>query len=183
MKREKNGYRLPTEAEWEYAARGANTSAPAFKYYYAGFTATEEQIMHSMDVETDTNTKAAVVALGKPYSWAFGDTLTTQPVGSLLPNTIGLYDMSGNIQTWCWDKSDSLEPIGLETVTDPETPRTLTPSTAYRHVYRGGTFGPVSSATVSNGFLTTRGVSQVTSSDVASSPVSLTGLRVVTKAD
>ena len=70
---EANGYRLPTEAEWEYAARSAGTD----DFFYSG------------------SSNAATVAV-------FGST-NSQPTGTLAPNSLGLYDMSGNISEFVWD--------------------------------------------------------------------------------
>ncbi|MDR2073639.1 MAG: formylglycine-generating enzyme family protein [Spirochaetaceae bacterium] len=76
------GYRLPTEAQWEYAARGGRTPAltTPFTYAYAG-----------------SNTLNDV-------AWHHGNSPNgTHPVGEKAANTLGLYDMSGNAEEWCWD--------------------------------------------------------------------------------
>jgi formylglycine-generating enzyme required for sulfatase activity len=79
------GCRLPTEAEWEYAAR-ANTTTP----YYTGNSLTSEQAFFGVE-ESNANGK--------------GDKLSMEamPVGSFPPNAFGLYEMHGNIGQWCSD--------------------------------------------------------------------------------
>ncbi len=74
-----NGYRLPTEAEWEYAAKGGK-EASRTKKVYAGSDSLEG------------------------VGWFRGNSFyQSRPVGQLAPNALGLYDMSGNVFEWCWD--------------------------------------------------------------------------------
>jgi formylglycine-generating enzyme required for sulfatase activity len=80
-----NGYRLPTEAEWEYACR-AGTTTP----FSTGNNITTSQANYNGNYPYNNNTKGTYRE-------------KTTLVGSFSPNPWGLYDMHGNVYEWCWD--------------------------------------------------------------------------------
>jgi formylglycine-generating enzyme required for sulfatase activity len=84
--RNANGYRLPTEAEWEYACR-AGTTGP----FNTGNNITTDQANY--DGNYPYNNSAEGVYREE-----------AMPVGSFAPNPWGLYDMHGNVWEWCWDR-------------------------------------------------------------------------------
>ncbi|MDR2366568.1 MAG: formylglycine-generating enzyme family protein [Deltaproteobacteria bacterium] len=115
--RDADGYRLPTEAEWEYACR-AGTTTP----FNTGKTITERQANFYNHYGYDNDSSGRVIGsyIGK-----------TAPVNSYSPNPLGLFDMHGNVGEWCWDWYGAYA-VGAQTA--PSGPETGT----YRVVRGGG---------------------------------------------
>jgi formylglycine-generating enzyme required for sulfatase activity len=122
MKAGASGYRLPTEAEWEAAARGGSPSNTTnWAYTYAGSNTIG-------DVAWYSDNAYSVGSSSADYG--------THTVGTKAANLLGLHDMSGNVWEWCWDWYGS---ISTGTVTDPEGPTGPASSGSYR-VMRGGSW-------------------------------------------
>jgi len=116
-----NGYRLPTEAEWEYACRAGTTT----KYYWG---------------ESTSKSTISQYANYDSTSYYFGESSSlygTHAVATNRPNSFGLYDMSGNVWEWCNDWKGR---YSSGSQTDPRGP-----TTGSRRVGRGGgwSYGPV----------------------------------------
>ncbi len=104
------GYRMLSESEWEYAARGA-TNDP--DYLFAGSDNVRQVAWYS-------------------YNSHDGEERTSQPVGKKAANALGIYDMSGNVWEWCWDlhseytEEPKINPVG--------------PSFGFYRIFRGGSY-------------------------------------------
>ena len=115
-----NGYRLPTEAEWEYAAGGGQLSR---SYTYSGSDDVDEVAWYWRN--------SGDQYLSGEWYWPVlqQNHNQTKPVGGKKPNELGLYDMSGNVREWCWDWYGDLK----GNVSDPKGSQS-----GFRRVWKGG---------------------------------------------
>ncbi len=115
-----NGYRLPTEGEWEYFTRAGTTG----EYWI------DEPSYEWGSCETCTPSPPLNM-LDSIAWWCGNSEQTSHPVGAKLANPWGLYDVHGNVREWCWDRWSSSYPT--DTVTDYAGP-----TTGDNRVDRGG---------------------------------------------
>ena len=118
-------FRMLTEAEWEFAARGGNKG---HGYRYAGSDDVDEVAWYWETIPSHSSGTAG-----------YG----TQPVATKLPNELGLYDMSGNVWEWCQDWYGTYS-------SDPQTDPTGPASGTYRIVRGGHWSGSAGNCRVSN---------------------------------
>jgi sulfatase modifying factor 1 len=110
-----NGYRLPTEAEWEKAARGG-VSGKRFPWGTDTISHAEANFQNNGGesyVTGGTGFHQTYAERGRPY---------TSPVGTFGANAFGLYDMAGNVGEWCWDSFGWSYYTTNGTVVDPRGP-------------------------------------------------------------
>ena len=101
-----SGYRLPSEAEWEMAARGGRTG---LNFPWG------DMISHSdANFWNYGNESYQTGTTGSHPTYGTGSAPYSSPVGRFAPNGYGLYDMAGNIWEWCWDWHD-IYPSGTQT--------------------------------------------------------------------
>lgn len=128
----KNGYRLPTDAEWEYACRGGTATDYYWGKNYGQYPATAADT-------AEVNQYA--VWWGNSFRLGDGNPGSgNHTVGSTTPNKYGLYEMAGNVTELCHDYwTDDFRTLGAYgTVTDPTGPAT---GTWRGHIYRGANWG------------------------------------------
>ena len=95
-----NGYRLPTEAEWEYAACGGQMSK---SYTYSGSNDVDKVAWYWR------NSGDAILSGSWFWSTIEKNNCKTKPIGGKESNELGLYDMSGNVREWCGDWYEDFE--------------------------------------------------------------------------
>ena len=151
----KKGFRLPTEAEWEYAARRQNDNTNATNYGAGGSEVWLTKLNSASGAKKPIGFSGLALPAGETWetlrdeltrvavynkwfdgsNWAYQPTAVTKTaaVKSKDPNALGLYDMSGNVWEWCFDWYGS---IGAGEVIDPQGAASDT-----SRVERGGSWG------------------------------------------
>lgn len=124
---------LPTEAQWEYAARGSEGNTAGYNQKYAGSNTIGTVAWNKDNSASDGSSRLDNSFGGNPDNG-------THPVGVKTENYLGLYDMSGNVQEWCSDFAYNQSPYPVNGLNGTQVDPQGVTSGAY-HILRGGSWG------------------------------------------
>lgn len=122
-------YRLPTEAEWEYACRAGTTNPFSIG---VGTELRNDDIRKDANIDGTTPYPASVIPVNPLLH------VSALRVGAYAPNAFGLYDVHGNVEEWCWDNISGAANNGIGGLPGGSVTNPIGTVGGFRSVYRGG---------------------------------------------